>query len=143
MTVSTAQNRGGAALQQSSISESDCCDTLLTVAEVAELLRVPVSWVYERTRRRGSDQIPHLKLGKYLRFSRSALFASWKVYARGNSVGTFGNVDMRWPKRIMKTKQTAHKIISMVLDINKSTFGGQQVVTCYTCVIAALRSRSP
>ena len=43
-------------------------DELLTVAEVAELLKVPVSWVYERTRRRGVERIPHLKLGKYLRF---------------------------------------------------------------------------
>jgi excisionase family DNA binding protein len=43
-------------------------DELLTVAEVAELLKVPVSWVYERTRRRGVEWIPHFKLGKYLRF---------------------------------------------------------------------------
>lgn len=41
---------------------------LLTVCEVADLLRVPVSWVYERTSRRGAGQLPHLKLGKYLRF---------------------------------------------------------------------------
>lgn len=43
-------------------------DEILTVADVAELLKVPVSWVYERTRRRGAERIPHLKLGKYLRF---------------------------------------------------------------------------
>jgi excisionase family DNA binding protein len=41
---------------------------LLTVREVADLLRVPLSWVYGRTRRRGEGQLPHLKLGKYLRF---------------------------------------------------------------------------
>ena len=41
---------------------------LLTVRQVAELLQVSVSWVYGRTRRRGKDQLPHLKLGKYLRF---------------------------------------------------------------------------
>ena len=46
---------------------------LLTVAEVASNLRVPVSWVYERTRRSGTDQIPHFKLGKYLRFHWSAV----------------------------------------------------------------------
>jgi excisionase family DNA binding protein len=45
-------------------------EALLTVHEVAELLRVPVSWVYERTRRRGLDELPHLKVGKYLRFRR-------------------------------------------------------------------------
>jgi excisionase family DNA binding protein len=46
---------------------------LLTVKEVAELLHVPVSWVYERTRRRGSDQLPHLKLGKYVRFEEEVV----------------------------------------------------------------------
>lgn len=43
-------------------------DPLLTVHEVAALLRVPTSWVYERTRRRGNERLPHIKIGKYLRF---------------------------------------------------------------------------
>ena len=43
-------------------------EALLTVHEVAEFLRVPVSWVYERTRRRGIERLPHMKIGKYLRF---------------------------------------------------------------------------
>ena len=46
---------------------------LLTLNEVVAWLRVPRSWVYERTR---MGQIPHVKLGKYLRFSRPAL-AEW------------------------------------------------------------------
>ena len=46
-------------------------DELMTVSEIAEFLKVPVSWVYERTRRAGIEQIPHVKLGKYLRFSVS------------------------------------------------------------------------
>jgi predicted DNA-binding transcriptional regulator AlpA len=41
---------------------------LLTAREVAELLQVPVSWVYERKRRRWTDKLPHVKLGKYLHF---------------------------------------------------------------------------
>jgi excisionase family DNA binding protein len=41
---------------------------LLTVSEIASALKVPVSWVYERTRRSGGDRIPHIKLGKYVRF---------------------------------------------------------------------------
>jgi excisionase family DNA binding protein len=44
-------------------------DELMTVSEIAAFLKVPVSWVYERTRRRGLERIPHVKLGKYLRFS--------------------------------------------------------------------------
>ena len=46
---------------------------LLTVHEVAHLLHVPTSWVYEHTRRRNSDQLPHVKLGKYLRFEEATL----------------------------------------------------------------------
>lgn len=46
---------------------------LMTVAETARVLHVPVSWVYERTRRRGVDRIPHIKLGKYLRFEINAV----------------------------------------------------------------------
>ncbi len=46
---------------------------LLTVEEVACLLHVPVSWVYERSRRRGPGQLPHFKIGKYLRFEVRAL----------------------------------------------------------------------
>ena len=37
---------------------------LLTAEQVGELLNVPKSWVYERTRRRGLERLPHLKLGK-------------------------------------------------------------------------------
>lgn len=44
-------------------------DDLMTVSEVASFLKVRASWVYERTRRTGIERIPHVKLGKYLRFS--------------------------------------------------------------------------
>ena len=49
---------------------------LLTVEEVAELLRVPASWVYERTRSRAADRIPGFRLGKYWRF-READVTAW------------------------------------------------------------------
>jgi excisionase family DNA binding protein len=48
---------------------------LMTVAETAEWLKVPVSWVYERSRKRGRERIPCIKLGKYLRFERGAVRA--------------------------------------------------------------------
>jgi predicted DNA-binding transcriptional regulator AlpA len=41
---------------------------LLNVQEVARLLLVPVSWVYGHTRPRSASLLPHVKLGKYLRF---------------------------------------------------------------------------
>ncbi len=51
-----------------SVQVLQTAEVLLTVREVAEILRVPVSWVYERTRRRGKERLPHMKMGKYLRF---------------------------------------------------------------------------
>jgi excisionase family DNA binding protein len=46
---------------------------IMTVGEAATMLRVPKSWIYERTRRRGIERIPHKKLGKYLRFQENEL----------------------------------------------------------------------
>lgn len=43
----------------------------MSISEVARALNVPVSWVYGRTRRRGKERIPHIKLGKYLRFENT------------------------------------------------------------------------
>jgi len=58
-------------------------DALLTASEVAQLLKVPVSWVYERTRGRGFDRLPHFKLGKYLRFSKKEIL-DWLDKERAN-----------------------------------------------------------
>ena len=42
---------------------------LLTVDDVAALLKVSKSWVYEHTRTASrSERIPHVKIGKYVRF---------------------------------------------------------------------------
>lgn len=50
---------------------------LLTVDEVAALLKVSRSWVYEHTRSRGSrsDRLPHIKVGKYVRFDARSVRA--------------------------------------------------------------------
>lgn len=63
-----------AALQSAATAEERRHEmSLLTVYEVAERLQVPVSWVYQRTRRHGPEQLPHFKIGKYLRFEEHAL----------------------------------------------------------------------
>ena len=44
---------------------------LLTVEDVAALLKVSRSWVYEHTRSRGAartERLPYIKIGKYKRF---------------------------------------------------------------------------
>jgi excisionase family DNA binding protein len=55
---------------------------LLTIKEVAELLRVPVSWVYGRNRRRSIDRIPGFRIGEYWRFQESEVLA-WVERQRG------------------------------------------------------------
>lgn len=45
---------------------------LVTVKELAEILNVPVSWIYQRTRV-GQSAIPHVKFGKYVRFDSDAV----------------------------------------------------------------------
>jgi excisionase family DNA binding protein len=65
----------------------------LTIDEAAALVRVPKSWLYERTR---TNTIPHLKLGKYLRFDRDELVAWARQFhrdGRGRGRQSFGRRD--------------------------------------------------
>jgi len=50
-------------------------DAILTPEEVAELLKVPPTWVYEKTRQRCQNPIPCLRIGRYIRFRLSAVEA--------------------------------------------------------------------
>lgn len=51
-------------------------ETLLTVDEVAAILKVPVGWIYEHCRPRVRNRLPGFKLGKYWRF-REAEVLGW------------------------------------------------------------------
>ncbi len=60
---------------------------LLTIEEAAGLLRVKVTWLYERTR---TNEVPHVKLGKYLRFDQDELLAWTRQFRRdGRGRGVF------------------------------------------------------
>ena len=51
---------------------------LWTIKELAAHLQVPRSWIYDRTRENGPEHIPHIKMGKYLRFDvESRGFQEW------------------------------------------------------------------
>jgi excisionase family DNA binding protein len=64
------------------MSTKSKCD-LLTVQQVAELLQVPVSWVYGRLRKRSLESLPGHRLGKYWRFDREEVLARL-AQQRGN-----------------------------------------------------------
>jgi hypothetical protein len=44
-------------------------EDILTPTQLAERLQVSLNWVYEKTRgRESANPMPHLKVGRYLRF---------------------------------------------------------------------------
>ena len=55
-------------------------DQLLTADDVAELMRVTRAWVYAETRR---DRLPHLRLGRYVRYRRAAIETWMRTVERG------------------------------------------------------------
>jgi excisionase family DNA binding protein len=57
-------------------------NNLLTIQQVAEILHVPVSWVYGRTRKRSTERLPGIRLGKYWRFREEEIHA-WVEKRRG------------------------------------------------------------
>ncbi len=60
---------------------------LLTSRDVADLLHVPVSWVYGHTRQRCPDRIPGFRLGKYWRFYEADVHA----WIQRQRAGMWGN----------------------------------------------------
>ncbi|MGH7743832.1 MAG: helix-turn-helix domain-containing protein [Candidatus Dormibacteria bacterium] len=56
---------------------------LLTVHEVADLLQVPMSWVYGRTRKRSTERLPGYRLGKYWRFHKHEVL-TWVQNQKSN-----------------------------------------------------------
>jgi excisionase family DNA binding protein len=53
---------------------------LLDAAAAAELLNVPKSWVLAEAR---ADRIPHIRLGRYVRFDPDRLREWWEAQLRG------------------------------------------------------------
>lgn len=50
------------------VPRTTCETILLTADELARVLRVPRSWVYSHL-----NQLPTIRLGRYVRFSRSEI----------------------------------------------------------------------
>lgn len=50
-------------------------ERLLTVEQVSEILQVPPTWIYKHTKRRAPNRLPHVKLGKYVRFRESEIIS--------------------------------------------------------------------
>jgi predicted DNA-binding transcriptional regulator AlpA len=70
--------------QQRAATDEREASQLLTVVDVADMLQVPVSWVYGRMRKRSREQLPGYRLGKYWRF-REREVLEWVRCHRGGS----------------------------------------------------------
>jgi excisionase family DNA binding protein len=57
---------------------------LITVDEMAEMLKVPRSWIYSRTRIKGAGAIPRVQCGKYIRFHPKEVL-EWLRRAQGTT----------------------------------------------------------
>ena len=78
MTITELRSRTLGALPTDHAARHDDLHELLTVEDVAALLKVSKSWVYEHTRSRSiprTERLPYVKIGKYLRFEPRALRA--------------------------------------------------------------------
>jgi excisionase family DNA binding protein len=53
---------------------------LIDATEAAVLLNVPDTWILAEAR---ASRIPHVRLGRYVRFDRAVLRAWWRSRARG------------------------------------------------------------
>jgi excisionase family DNA binding protein len=62
----------------------------LTVKELAALLNLRESWIYDRTAKNGPEVIPHTKFGRQVRFDvESNEFRSWLKAHGVVAEGTF------------------------------------------------------
>jgi len=58
---------------EDALTRAKNCGDILTHEELAERLKVPASWVYEKTRKRCRNPIPSIPLGRYIRFDWDAV----------------------------------------------------------------------
>jgi hypothetical protein len=65
---------------------------LLTVEEVAELRKVPFSWVYERTRSRGVNRIPGFRLANTGAFRRRRYLTVAELCISDDICGTHNSI---------------------------------------------------
>lgn len=58
-------------------------------AELAKRWRLPVTWIREQTRSRATDPLPHIRLGRYVRFEWGSpgLLRWWEKRRTGSRNG--------------------------------------------------------
>ena len=59
---------------------------LATAQELAAILKVPVSWIYQRTRL-GPEALPFIRVGRYVRFDPQQVIAFLEAKGRTGDAG--------------------------------------------------------
>ena len=75
-TFEHTKRTGASAAWAEAASRLIKAEDILTPEELAARLKVPDSWVYEKTRGRCRNPIPCLRLGRYVRFDWTSV-ATW------------------------------------------------------------------
>jgi hypothetical protein len=76
--------------------------TYWSVKELADHLRVPLTWVYDRTRKNGPERIPHHRFGKYVRFNPEC--AEFQTWLRSHEVNSSLESTRRYEYRSFTTE---------------------------------------
>jgi predicted DNA-binding transcriptional regulator AlpA len=61
---------------------------ILTLAELAERLKVSERWIYEKSRKRCQDPLPVIRIGRYLRFHWLDVSAWMRAHSNNMSTAT-------------------------------------------------------
>ena len=70
-------------MEQQQSNDNQITVRLVNVEEMARILGVPVSWLYQRTR---ANAIPCVRVGKYVRFKPEEVLASFQTPERSSEV---------------------------------------------------------
>lgn len=73
-----------APLHAATVGSTGCEFRFLTVSQVAQLLQVPITWIYARTRQRTLNRLPGYRLGKYWRFRQEEVLTWVESQRRGS-----------------------------------------------------------
>ena len=89
---------------QAEVSSLVKAEDILTPEELAARLKVPDSWVYEKTRGRFRNPIPCLRLGRYVRFDWTVV-ATWLTAPTPQETGRQGRIFRAAGKRPARSHQ--------------------------------------
>jgi hypothetical protein len=97
----------GPAVEVDRVRSSARFQELLTPEELAQRLKVPTSWVYEKRRPRCKNPLPAVPLGKMVRFDWDAIVAWLEKQVAEDAAGINRRRSIKPVRRIRRERATA------------------------------------